>query len=374
MAAFHRRLNVALAEPPVPLSDMRADQLVAHYRDLEQRLLLRWDAPLVNDFFAMILFGVLGKLCTRWIGDEDGTLHNDLVSGAGDIVSAEPAHRLTAMAELARPHPELVHALQHGSLAEVRRALATLPPLADALSSYLDRFGDRCLEELKLETETLSDDPLTLYRAVGRLAAAPPRAAAAPVQSPRDAAESRVRAALGTAGPRARLFRWVLRETRARVRDRENLRFERTRLFGRVRRIFVELGRRYAAAGLLATPRDVFYLELDELLGAVDATTSSDALGAIATVRREAFARYAAGDVPDDRFVTTGSRSPATRTTPRAEGRAPPSRTSRVTRRDRASAATRARSPAARASCATRATPSCIPARSWSPSAPIRGG
>ena len=46
------------------------------------------------------------------------------------------------------------------------------------------------------------------------------------------------------------LFGWVLRNARARVRDRENLRFERTRLFGRVRRIFVELGRRLAAEGV----------------------------------------------------------------------------------------------------------------------------
>ena len=47
------------------------------------------------------------------------------------------------------------------------------------------------------------------------------------------------------------IFGWVLRQARARVRDRENLRFERTRVFGRVRRIFVEAGKRLAGEGLL---------------------------------------------------------------------------------------------------------------------------
>ena len=36
-----------------------------------------------------------------------------------------------------------------------------------------------------------------------------------------------------------------------RVRDRENLRLERTRLFGRVRRIFIEIGRQLHALDLL---------------------------------------------------------------------------------------------------------------------------
>ena len=48
---------------------MRLDELTAHYRDLERQLLTRWDAPLVNDFFAMIFYGVLRKLSTNWLGE-----------------------------------------------------------------------------------------------------------------------------------------------------------------------------------------------------------------------------------------------------------------------------------------------------------------
>jgi pyruvate,water dikinase len=33
---------------------MRADELLDHYRELEEELLTRWDAPLLNDFFAKV--------------------------------------------------------------------------------------------------------------------------------------------------------------------------------------------------------------------------------------------------------------------------------------------------------------------------------
>ena len=68
--------------------------------------------------------------------------------------------------------------------------------------------------------------------------------------------------------------------------DRENLRLERTRLFGRVRRIFLELGRRLHAVNVLDDPRDVLYLEVDEILAFVDGRATTADLRGLAAVRR----------------------------------------------------------------------------------------
>jgi pyruvate,water dikinase len=102
------------------------------------------------------------------------------------------------------------------------------------------------------------------------------------------------------------VFSWVLDNARARVRGRENLRFERTRLFARVRRIFVELGRRYHALGVLDDPRDIFWLEVDEALGYLDATSAITGLKAQAALRQAEFAGYREGPPPDGRFETRG--------------------------------------------------------------------
>jgi pyruvate,water dikinase len=119
-------------------------------------------------------------------------------------------------------------------------------------------------------------------------------------------AEERVRRALRLHPLRRLVFRWVLKHARARVRDRENLRFERTRLFGRVRALFVELGRKLAAADVLDEPRDVFYLEVDEVLGFVDGTTTCTDLRGLTALRRAEFKRYEQMEPPSDRFETRG--------------------------------------------------------------------
>ncbi len=304
--AFYGRLNEALAAPAVPLTDQRPDELARHYRDLEARLLTRWDAPLVNDFFAMIFYGVLKALCAKWCGDADGTLQNDLVGGEGGIISAEPAARVRRMAELVRGDAALAALLREGDVRTIRPAVAAHADLDAEVRAYLEAFGDRCLEELKLESPTLDDDPLTLFRAVGHFAAREATGHESHSAIARAAAEAKVAGLLRFHPLRRVLFGWALKHARDRVRNRENLRFERTRLFGRVRRIFVELGRRFHAVGLLEDPRDVFHLEVEEILGFIEGTSTTDALAGLAAVRKAAFEGYHAGPAPADRFATFG--------------------------------------------------------------------
>jgi len=307
---FYQRLDDALAPPVVPLETMTADELSAYFLQLEKKLLSHWDAPLLNDFFAMIFFGVLRRLLARWVNDLEGTLQNDLLCAEGGMISAEPAERIRAMSELAATKADVVKQLCDGSLATAISALETIPRLQSAYQAYLVKFGDRCLGELKLESWTLHDDPLLLIRSIGHLARQhltaerlPPTTGKSDV---RPRADTRVRQALARHALRSLVFHWVLRHTRARVRDRENLRFERTRLFGRVRRIFVELGRRLHTAGRLQDPRDVFLLEVDEVLGFVAGTSTLTDLKGLVALRHREFADYQATAPPPNRFTTHG--------------------------------------------------------------------
>lgn len=310
IARFYRRLDDALRLPRA-LEEMRPDELVSHYRDLERQLLLRWDAPLVNDFFAMIFYGALRALTAKWCGDNDGTLQNDLICAEGGMISAEPAKRVREMAALAARDPEAVAVLCEGSPRAISRWLAGAPEFRKHYDAYLERFGDRCLEELKLESLTLHDEPLTLLRSVGQFARRFGEAGLASdggVEARlRAAAEARSAKALAGRPLRRLALMWVLKHARRRVRDRENLRFERTRLFGRVRRIFVELGKRLHAAGRLAEPRDVFFLSLEEAIGFVEGTTVTADLAALVALRQREFAAYRERSAPDDRFATRGA-------------------------------------------------------------------
>jgi pyruvate,water dikinase len=307
---FYQRLDDALAPPLRPLESMTAEELSAYFLDLERKLLTRWDAPLLNDFFAMIFYGILRRLTTKWVNATEGTLQNDLLCAEGGMISAEPAQRISQMAALASMSANLVNRLCEGSLPEMVSAMGAMPKFKSAYLDYLAKFGDRCLGELKLESPTLHDDPMLLLRSIGQLAQR--RSDESRLHSPvgsadvRSKGEARVDHALADRATQRLIFRWVLRHARARVRDRENLRFERTRLFGRVRRIFHELGRRLHAAGQLSEQRDIFLLEVDEVLGFVAGTFKAD-LKTLVAQRQEEFSEYQSTQPPPNRFTTHGT-------------------------------------------------------------------
>ncbi|MCY4170852.1 MAG: PEP-utilizing enzyme [Bacteroidetes bacterium] len=310
---FYDRLNKALLPPDPALEFRRLDQLIGDYRTLERTLLTRWDAPLINDFFAMIFFGVLGRLTSKWCSkeeDEQSSLQNNLVCNQGGMISAEPAKRIVEMAQLAAPHKDLVDALCDRPIETALLTLRSHEELSRLYDEYVNKFGDRCLDELKLESTTLFDDPAPLIRSIGHAASrlAQGQIFGTDISSDvRKDAEKKVRTSLGYNPLRRSIFAWVLRNARNRVRDRENLRFERTRLFGRVRRIFLEVGKRYFAEGILDDPRDVFYLDINEILSYTEGAASSQDLRGLAAVRRTAFEGYAEMDPPAERFETFGS-------------------------------------------------------------------
>jgi rifampicin phosphotransferase len=308
---FHARLQQALAPPRPGLDEMRADELATYYLELERQLLTRWDAPLVNDFFAMIFHGLLRALSERWCGSRDGRLAADLVRGGNAMVSAEPAERVRRMAALAADDDAFCSLLCEGALQDILAGLRSRPKIQAEYESYLEKFGDRCLEELKLESPTLHDDPILLFRSVGQLTRANSSRNKNTADGPETGDSSvtaleQARKALGWNPLRRSIFRWVAGNARQRVTQRENLRFERTLLFGRVRRIFIQIGQRFEAENILHDARDIFYLEVEEILSFIQGTATTLDLKALVSMRKGEFADYRQGEAPDDRFETRG--------------------------------------------------------------------
>ncbi|WP_428061691.1 PEP/pyruvate-binding domain-containing protein [Brevundimonas sp.] len=297
---FYARLNLALAESDAEIEALSATQLAARYRLLENRLLERWDAPLINDFLCMVAFGASRKAMEAWAGAQGLTLHSDIMIGQGDIVSAEPARRIRQMGETVRGDADLIARLAKGEV-EAVHAHAGLKPLFDA---YIARFGDRCTEELKLESVTLHEDPRQLLAAIATAARVEPRAHE--VETNVQAVGPRMRALFAGRPLKRRIAAGLTAWAKTRVRDRENLRFERTRLFGRVRRIVRASGRRMTEAGVLHAEGDVFLLTVEEWLGAVEGGVPDRGLKALVEVRRAEQAQDLARADPPERLTIRG--------------------------------------------------------------------
>ena len=246
------------------LSEMTLGELACYYRSIESKLLKHWDAPVINDFYSMIFYGMLRKK----FGSEDENKFNALLSDTGDIISAEPAKRVREMAEMKNRGENI----------------------SEKIAEYLDKFGDRCIDELKLESETLNDNPDTLYNAVDSFAIK---------LSKGDVVKHKKTTVVI---PKGLLFRYLLKNTRKTIRNRENLRFERTRLFGQVRKLAKEIGMRFASFGVIEEQNDIFYLELEEIFGFIEGTSTTTDLKGLISVRKAEFSNYC-GDAPD-RFDT----------------------------------------------------------------------
>ena len=281
------------------------------YGQLEKDLLPAWQTPIVNDFMAMVFYGLLKKLQVKWNIDPNGGLHNNLISGEGNIISAEPVHRLNALSGQIVAHPELAAALEDTNK-RFLEVLAEFPDIHVMLDDYIDKFGDRCIGELKLETITYRQNPDLLLEILrgyvrnrsqgGDAKVAVPSAAALRLE-----AEQLARKRLRWHPVKRAIFFWVLKHARICVRNRENLRFERTRLFAIMRRIVLAFGQKLAMEGVIAEPRDVFFLEKRELFDWVSGTATSWNLAAMIQQRKAEYAQFAAMQIPSERFSTTGA-------------------------------------------------------------------
>lgn len=311
MKAFDARFADALASVEKDLSNKSLDELATLYRALEDRLLSHWDAPLTNDFFAMIFYGLLRKM-SETIAKDDSRfcgLYNDLLCGQSGIISTEPARMMRKMAQIASKHRSLAVSLVSADVVQVLEEISKVPQFEALYNEYLNRFGDRCLEELKLESTTLHDDPLPLLRNVGFLAQRNSITEIFEADSAatiRDNAEKLIAQVLQKQPTKLAIYRFVLTEARDRVRDRENLRFKRTQLFGTVRRIFKAIALRFQTLNLIENVDDIFYLEVEEILGLIEGTSSTLSIKEVVAARKAEFSKYRNEQAPPSRIETSG--------------------------------------------------------------------
>jgi pyruvate,water dikinase len=293
---------------------MPPHELAALYREMEDQLLWEWQAPIINDFFVMVFYGTLKKLCVSWCGDEPGSLQNDLLCGEGGIESTEPTKMLLALAARARRDPELRRQLLEGNPEDLAREMPADSRYADfaaGIARYLDLYGFRCVNELKLEEPSLKDRPAFLYQILRNyLAMEDPAALDVAAMEQREQrvrreAEAKAFRSIRSA-PRRWIFRRVLQNARLGVKNRENLRFARTRIYGLLRELLRAVGEDFAAEGLLGRADDVFYLTLDEVWDFTKGRAVTTNLRGLAALRREEFDAWRRADPPADRFETFG--------------------------------------------------------------------
>lgn len=306
--AFMRRFEaVYRSVDRSSLGDISFSALMRHLEVLRRDMLGRWTTPILNDFRVMMAMGKLRRLVERSGVGEPNALLNDLLAGEEGMASTEPTYALMRMARMAAGDPVMAAALREQGAEEAWTTMrAHSRGMTQAMDEYVARYGDRTMGELKLETRSLREDPSFIVRVMRAYLDRPdldPRVLQGRERMRRRRAEETLRAGLGWPD-RARMSK-VLGEARAAVKDREEMRLARTRMFGLFRDLYQVLGERLEEAGRLHEARDVFYLTVEEIDAYHQGRAVSADLANIAQVRKAEFARHQASELPH-RFETRG--------------------------------------------------------------------
>jgi phosphohistidine swiveling domain-containing protein len=286
---------------------LSSDEIVAAYRRVWAEVEHRWGVTILASYLGLVVYAAAVLLIRLWTRDDEVD-PAALLPGGPPNRTLESVHSMVALAEQINAQPGLAQRVLTGdpdeTWAQIESGCHGAKLTADA-AAHLRRFGDRAMNDLKIEEPTPRQQPAMLIEALR-----PFVAAGATVQQTcrqEDAAARAAREELRRICPsrtRRAVLRAALRVARFLAKAREDTRFCRTQLYGFSREAMRRLGADLAAAGGLDSPEDYVHLEVEELLGAFDGTSTIGDLRGLARTRRDAFLQARSRPSLPSRFIT----------------------------------------------------------------------
>lgn len=214
--------------------DMNNHEIMVLYRKVKEEVLSMWDITLVNDLYSFLFTGLLKKRLKKKHYSEN-SIH-DYISGITNIESLKPIHSLISLAYLKDKVPK----------EELKRKK----------EEYIKQYGDRNLEELKLESDTFRTRPRLLDRRILEYRMDVPK----------------LNRMFLTMKEKKILLnkedfytRFLAKRAMLGIKNREISRLNRSRIYGMVRSMFLAMGQNYVKEKKLVRSRDIFYLTLEEV-------------------------------------------------------------------------------------------------------------
>jgi rifampicin phosphotransferase len=289
---------------------MPAEELYEQVLMLDRELLPTWGPIVALEGVILTALGLLFGLTRRWLPDAPRWFYWNVGKPTDGVESAEPARAMTELADAALADPEIESIIREGQpdAAYERLAAEGKSGFLAAIDSYVERYGYRSVDDLKLEEVSMRDDVSVLFVLLRGALARPERQT--PDESPIgvDRVEDRDPDAYLAAhmGRWRRLVYEVLRrKAQAGLAAREQVRFCRSRGFGLVRRMAWAVDRKLVQEGVLEQRGDVFQLRLEELRGAFEGSISHQELRPLIALRKRQREVHAELD-PPPRFITRG--------------------------------------------------------------------
>lgn len=213
---------------------------------LEDDLLRKWYVTLENDFFVMTYLGILQKLYP------EDNLQEELIFKSK---ATEQVGYLRDLSKTMKSKPDLWETILKKDVALFQKTLSNYPELQSGYDKYLEVFGGRFANELKLETVGFDEDTkkfLTVLRAYSEYKS--------------NKVKKENRKVFKLPFSKKILFNHSLGKFKKYASQREDFRLFRSNMFSITRSVFRRVGVILHAEKKIEDPSDVFYMTVEEVL------------------------------------------------------------------------------------------------------------
>lgn len=261
------------------------EQLLGVYDHLESQILDDFVTPIANDMGTMVIYGMLVDQAKKAkIHNYEGLLSN-ILAKQGNVESAQQSKELISIVKDIKRDPKLQKLFTESSNAELKAQLAAERLLIfSKINHYIYQYGARTMNELKLETITMQQDPSFLFDMIRQYLTLDKL----PTEKDKSshAEEKYFEHFRGVKKSEAKA---LVKLTKYFVRNREMLRLRRTYIYSIVRNIYLRIGANFKKQGLLKNPRDIFFLEKAEITAIIkrDKYTKQEIAEKVATRKAE---------------------------------------------------------------------------------------
>ena len=235
--------------------DISSAELISLYYELHDTLLSCWDVTLLNDIYAFLFTGIVKKRM--------GESGNQVISGISNIESLKPIREMIRLAYDKNNIDEKEY--------------------EDRFEEYIRLYGDRNLEELKLESKTFRSNPELLTEKI--LQYNEDKEKLADMYKAFKQEDSNPKKIKG-------LNKFFAKKAAKGIANREISRLNRSRIYGIIRLIFTKIGDDFAKKDILEEKTDIFWLTVEEVFALVEGTSKISNVKDIVKNRKEEYEMY----------------------------------------------------------------------------------
>ena len=215
--------------------DMSIIEVIKLYNKIKEDVLALWDITLVNDMYSFIYTGLLKHRFKKKNLSED--LVNEYISGISNIESLKPIKSLITIA----------YNKDNLSKEEFNKEL----------DKYIELYGDRNLEELKLESETFRTNRKLLIDKINEYCLDKDKLKELYENINKEKAPLNIKEDFIT--------KFIVKRAMTGIKNREISRLNRSRIYGMVRSMFLTIAKRLYEDNRINNINDIYYLEIEEI-------------------------------------------------------------------------------------------------------------